>query len=44
MSNVLPVPLIEASDVSAAVAWLVSDEARYVTGVNLAVDAGCALK
>jgi NAD(P)-dependent dehydrogenase (short-subunit alcohol dehydrogenase family) len=30
-------------DVSEAMVWLVSDAARYVTGVALPVDAGCAL-
>jgi SDR family mycofactocin-dependent oxidoreductase len=44
MSNLLDVPLIEPRDVSAAVAWLVSDEARYVTGVALPVDAGMTVK
>jgi SDR family mycofactocin-dependent oxidoreductase len=38
--NALPVGWIEPADVSAAVAWLASDEARYVTGVMLPVDAG----
>jgi SDR family mycofactocin-dependent oxidoreductase len=38
--NALPVPVIEAIDVSNAIAWLVSDEGRYVTGVALPVDAG----
>jgi SDR family mycofactocin-dependent oxidoreductase len=36
----LPVPWVEPIDVSNAVAWLCSDEARYVTGVALPVDAG----
>jgi len=40
MSNLLPVDLVEPDDVAAAVAWLVSDEARYITGVQLPVDAG----
>ena len=40
MRNALPVELIEASDISNAVLWLVSDSARYVTGVALPVDAG----
>ncbi|MDT7675047.1 MAG: hypothetical protein QOD82_2949, partial [Pseudonocardiales bacterium] len=31
-------------DVSNAIAWLVSDEARYVTGVALPVDAGFLAK
>lgn len=44
MTNLLDVPLIEAQDVSAAVLWLVSDEARYVTGVALPVDAGMTVK
>jgi NAD(P)-dependent dehydrogenase (short-subunit alcohol dehydrogenase family) len=30
----------EASDVAAAVAWLVSDEADWITGAALAVDGG----
>jgi SDR family mycofactocin-dependent oxidoreductase len=40
MQNALPVGLIEASDVTNAIVWLVSDMARYVTGVALPVDAG----
>jgi NAD(P)-dependent dehydrogenase (short-subunit alcohol dehydrogenase family) len=40
MQNVLPVPMIEAQDVTNAVSWLCSDDARYVTGVALSVDAG----
>nr|WP_064569861.1 mycofactocin-coupled SDR family oxidoreductase [Gordonia sp. LAM0048] len=41
MRNLMPVPVVEAEDVSRAIAWLVSDDARYVTGVTLPVDAGC---
>jgi SDR family mycofactocin-dependent oxidoreductase len=44
MSNLLPVPMLEASDISDAVAWLVSDQAKYVTGVTLPVDAGFTVK
>ena len=40
MANLMPVPILEPIDISNAVAWLVSDEARYVTGVTLPVDAG----
>lgn len=40
LTNLLSVQALEASDISNAVAWLVSDEARYVTGVTLPVDAG----
>lgn len=42
--NLMPVQMIQPEDVSAAVAWLASDEARYVTGVTLPVDAGFATK
>jgi SDR family mycofactocin-dependent oxidoreductase len=38
--NALPVPWVEPVDVSNAVVWLASDEARYVTGTTLYVDAG----
>jgi SDR family mycofactocin-dependent oxidoreductase len=44
MSNLMPVPAIEASDVTSAVTWLVSDAARYVTGVALPVDAGFVVR
>ncbi len=38
--NALPVQVIEPEDVANAAVWLCSDEARYVTGVTLPVDAG----
>ena len=38
--NLLPVPWIEPEDVAAAVLYLVSDRARYVTGAPLVLDAG----
>jgi SDR family mycofactocin-dependent oxidoreductase len=44
LTNLLPVEMIEAVDISNAIAWLVSDEARYVTGVTLPVDAGFTVK
>ncbi len=44
MGNALPVQAIDAEDVANAVAWLVSDQARYVTGVTLPVDAGIVNK
>ena len=40
VGNLLDVQLIEAADVTNAIAWLVSDQARYVTGIALPVDAG----
>jgi (+)-trans-carveol dehydrogenase len=42
--NALPLPWIDPIDVSNAVLWLASDEARYVTGVALPVDAGLLAK
>lgn len=38
------VPYIEPDDISNAVVFLASDEARYITGVALPVDAGCLLR
>jgi SDR family mycofactocin-dependent oxidoreductase len=40
MANALPVDMVEAVDISNAIVWLVSDDARYVTGITLPVDAG----
>jgi NAD(P)-dependent dehydrogenase (short-subunit alcohol dehydrogenase family) len=42
--NVLPVPWVEPVDISNAILFLASDEARYVTGVTLPVDAGFMIK
>lgn len=42
--HALPVKLIEAADVATAALWLASDEARYVTGHTLKIDAGRMLK
>jgi NAD(P)-dependent dehydrogenase (short-subunit alcohol dehydrogenase family) len=42
--NVLPIPWVEPIDISNAVLWLASDESRYVTGLELKVDAGQTLK
>lgn len=41
--NLLPVPFVEPLDVTNAVVWLLSDKARYITGVALPVDAGFAV-
>jgi SDR family mycofactocin-dependent oxidoreductase len=40
MTNALPVERVDPIDISNAVVFLVSDDARYVTGVALPVDAG----
>jgi SDR family mycofactocin-dependent oxidoreductase len=44
MSNAMPVDMVEPIDISNAVAWLVSDDARYVTGTVIPVDAGALNK
>lgn len=38
--NLLETPWMEPQDISNAMLWLASDEARYVTGATLPVDAG----
>jgi SDR family mycofactocin-dependent oxidoreductase len=42
--NLIPVPWIEPEDVSNAVLFLASEEARYVTGTELRIDAGALTK
>ena len=42
--HLMPVPMLDPGDVSDALLWLSSDEARYITGVALPVDAGSLLK
>ncbi len=41
--HAIPVPWIETSDVSDLVAFLASDESRYITGATIPVDAGAML-
>jgi len=42
--NALPIQWVEPRDISNAVLFLASDEARYITGVTLPVDAGSTQK
>lgn len=42
--HVMPIPWVEASDISEAVVYLASDAARYVTGITLPIDAGVLIK
>ncbi|WP_024440113.1 mycofactocin-coupled SDR family oxidoreductase [Mycobacterium sp. UM_WGJ] len=44
LMHVLPIGWVEPVDISNAVLFLASDEARYVTGLTLTVDAGSCLK
>jgi SDR family mycofactocin-dependent oxidoreductase len=40
LQNAMPVEAVDPIDISNAITWLVSDEARYVTGTVVPVDAG----
>jgi len=42
--SALPIPWMESVDISNAVLFLASDEARYITGITLPVDAGSLVK
>lgn len=42
--NSLPVEMLDARDVSNAVLFLASDEARYVTGLEFTIDAGATIR
>lgn len=44
VQQAMPIPYVEPVDISNAVLFLASDEARYITGVQLRVDAGGYLK
>ena len=40
----MPIPYVEPRDISNAVLFFASDEARYITGINLRIDAGSLIK
>jgi SDR family mycofactocin-dependent oxidoreductase len=40
----MPIPYIDPRDVSNLIAFLASDDSRYITGMNIRVDAGSMLK
>ena len=44
MQNALPIPILQPEDIANAVAWLVSDEAKYITGIQLPLDAGFSVR
>jgi SDR family mycofactocin-dependent oxidoreductase len=44
MQNAMPIDILEPEDVSEAVAFLVSDRARYITGIVMPVDAGFSIR
>lgn len=44
MQNVLPIQILQPEDVAGAVAWLVSDEAKFITGTAWPLDAGFTVR
>ncbi|CAJ61539.1 MULTISPECIES: mycofactocin-coupled SDR family oxidoreductase [Frankia] len=44
MQNALPIPILQPEDIAGAVAYLVSDEARFITGTQWALDAGFTVR
>jgi SDR family mycofactocin-dependent oxidoreductase len=44
LMQAMPIPFIDPLDVSHLMAFLASDESRYITGMNIRIDAGAMLK
>jgi len=44
MQNALPIPILQAEDIANAVAFLVSDEAKFITGIAWPLDAGFTVR
>jgi len=44
MENALPLPILQPEDIANAVAFLVSDEARFITGIQWPLDAGFTVR
>ena len=44
MQNALPIEILQPEDIANAVAWLVSDQANFITGVALPLDAGFTVR
>lgn len=44
MQNALPIQILQPEDIANAVAWLVSDEAYYITGAQIPLDAGFTIR
>lgn len=44
MENALPLPILHPEDIANAVAFLVSDEARFITGIQWPLDAGFTVR
>jgi SDR family mycofactocin-dependent oxidoreductase len=44
MQNALPIQILQPEDIAGAVAWLVSDEAKFITGTAWPLDAGFTVR
>jgi NAD(P)-dependent dehydrogenase (short-subunit alcohol dehydrogenase family) len=44
MQNLLPIQILQPEDIANAVAYLVSDEAAFITGTQWALDAGFSVR
>jgi len=44
MQNLLPIEILQPEDIAEAVAWLVSDAGRFITGTTWALDAGFSVR
>jgi SDR family mycofactocin-dependent oxidoreductase len=44
MQNALPIQILQPEDIANSVAWLVSEEAKFVTGISLPLDAGFSVR
>lgn len=44
MENALPLPILQPEDIANAVAFLVSDEAKFITGIQWPLDAGFTVR
>jgi NAD(P)-dependent dehydrogenase (short-subunit alcohol dehydrogenase family) len=44
LMQAMPIPYVDPRDISNLMAFLASDESRYITGLNIRVDAGAMLK
>jgi len=44
MINALPIEILQPEDIANAVAWLVSDQSYFITGIQLPLDAGFTVR
>jgi NAD(P)-dependent dehydrogenase (short-subunit alcohol dehydrogenase family) len=44
MQNALPIQILQPEDIAEAVAWLVSDAGKFITGTAWPLDAGFSVR